>query len=176
MISPSRVSSLLVIDMLNDFVDKKGALYVPKGIEIVEPILEKIKVFREKNLPIIYICDAHDEDDDEFKLWPKHAVAGTWGSEIFPPLKPGDWGKVVEKKRYSGFFGTNLHELLKDLGTKEIYLTGLLTDVCVFFTAHDGYNLGYSIKVLSDSTTSLDDETHKMFLEKMKTLFGAEII
>ena len=168
--------ALFIIDMLNDFVDEKGALYVPSGKEIVSPILEKKKAFKSQGLPVFYLNDSHEKEDEEFSLWPPHAVKGSWGAQVFPDLSPEPGDVVVEKRRYSGFFGTELDRLLKEKGVKKLYLTGLLTDVCVFFTAHDGYNLGYRLAVFSDSTTSLDQETHRKFLERMKKLFGAEIL
>ncbi len=173
---PSDRSCLLIIDMLNDFVDEKGALYVPGGRSIVGPIKEKIFIFKEKRLPVFYLCDSHDQNDPEFSLWPPHAVKGTWGGEVIPEIAPGEEDIVISKTKYSGFFGTNLNDLLREKNIKDLYLTGLLTDVCVFFTAHDAYNLGYTIFVFSDSTVSLDEKTKNEFLERMTKLFGAKVL
>ncbi len=176
MISPSEGSVLLVIDMLNDFVEEKGSLYVPGGKSIVDPISEKIAIFKERGLPVVYICDSHSENDPEFSLWPPHAIEGTWGAEVVSSIKPGKDDIVVPKRTYSGFFGTNLDGILRDRGVKELYLTGLLTDVCVFFTANDAHNYGYSIFVFKDSTVSLDDAAKEEFLGRMEKLFGAKVL
>lgn len=80
--------ALLVIDMLNDFSKKEGTLFVPEN-EIIIPVIKAwIENFRKNNDYIIYICDNHSKDDQEFKRWPPHAVSGSWGSEIVEELKP----------------------------------------------------------------------------------------
>ena len=48
----------------------------------------------------------------------------------------------IVKRRYSGFFGTDLEILLKGLGVEHIYAVGLLTDVCVHYTCADAHQHG----------------------------------
>ena len=68
---------------------------------------------------------------------------GTHGAEIIEELKPGQEDLVVKKRRYSGFFGTDLDLLLRELEIKKIYIVGILTNICVFFTAVDASVRGY---------------------------------
>ena len=102
------MKALMIIDMLKDFIDKKGALTTgPAGEEIIDFIKEKTKEFREKNYPIIYICDNHETDDKEFDMFPSHCIAGTEGCEIIKELAPKQEDKIIKKRRYSSFFGTD---------------------------------------------------------------------
>jgi nicotinamidase/pyrazinamidase len=65
------MKALLVIDMLRDFIDEKGALTTgPAGVGIVDFIKEKVQEFRAGGYPIIYICDNHKADDKEFDMFP----------------------------------------------------------------------------------------------------------
>ena len=108
--------ALIVADMLNDFIDPKGSLYVgPVGRQIIPFVAAKIEATRRQGGVVIFVCDAHAIDDREFKYFAPHAVKGTWGSQVIPelPMKPGDYR--VDKTRYSAFAGTNLEEVLHQL-------------------------------------------------------------
>ena len=57
---------------------------------------------------------------------------------------------------YSGFDGTNLADLLRDEGVKEIWVGGLATDYCVKETALDGLRLGFAVEVLTTAARAVD--------------------
>jgi ureidoacrylate peracid hydrolase len=63
---------------------------------------------------------------------------GTPGAEIYEPLKPMQDDIVVKKFRYSGFYATQLENLLRALGRDTIAITGVATNVCCDSTARDG--------------------------------------
>ncbi|MFN3532662.1 MAG: isochorismatase family protein, partial [Candidatus Brocadia sp.] len=58
--------AILVVDMLNDFVNKGAPLEVPAARTIIDNIKKEIKKARKKHIPIIYCCDAHKDKDPEF--------------------------------------------------------------------------------------------------------------
>ena len=83
--------ALIIVDMLNDFVDEKGALYCGDTTRLIIPfIIERLMGCRNRENLVIYLKDAHDEDDKEFEKFPKHGVLGTWGSEVIPTPLPVD--------------------------------------------------------------------------------------
>ncbi|NCC82459.1 MAG: cysteine hydrolase, partial [Clostridia bacterium] len=98
--------ALLVIDMLNDFINEKGSLYIGKAPKLISNISERIKEHRDNGNPIIYIMDKHLENDEEFNMFPSHCIAGEWGSEIVAELAPKKGDYLIGKRRYSAFFGT----------------------------------------------------------------------
>ena len=107
-----RKYAVLVVDMLNDFVT--GALKCDRGLAIVPKTAELLKGCREKGIPVVFCNDAHLKGiDHELKLWGDHAIAGTRGAEVIPELELSDKDYVVPKRRYSGFFHTDLDLLLK---------------------------------------------------------------
>ncbi|GAI02701.1 unnamed protein product [marine sediment metagenome] len=89
--------ALLVIEMLNDFIEVGASLEVPAARKILPYVKRRIKEAREKQIPIIYICDSHRENDQEFEKWPKHAIYGTRGAEIIEELKPGKDDFIVRR-------------------------------------------------------------------------------
>lgn len=169
-------TALLVIDMLNDFVSDSGALLVKNAKKIVPNIKREIEQARKSGIPAIYLCDSHDERDSEFQSWPKHAVANTWGSKIIDDLAPTENDYVIPKRRYSGFFATDLDLLLRELKIEKLILTGTVTNICVYFTAVDGCMRGYKLVVPRDCVVALNDTDHKFALRQLRDLCNAQIL
>ncbi|MCX6089205.1 MAG: isochorismatase family protein, partial [Candidatus Atribacteria bacterium] len=83
------MDALIIIDMLNDFMHPQGALYVGEQVISLIHFCEKvIPQKRKEKSTIIYTCDTHWEDDEEFQLFPAHAVRGTWGHQVIEELTP----------------------------------------------------------------------------------------
>lgn len=166
--------AILVVDMLNDFVT--GALKCDRGLAIVPKTAELLRGAREKGVPVIFCNDAHLKGiDHELKLWGDHAIAGTKGAEVIPELELCEKDYVVPKRRYSGFFHTDLDLLLKELGVDTVILTGLHAHMCVRHTAADAYQLGYGIVVAKDATDSFTEEDYLYGIKYLKEVYGAEI-
>ena len=138
--------AVIVVDMLNDFVT--GALGCDRAKAIVPATAELLDAARKAGVPVIFSNDAHIAGiDRELKLWGDHAIAGTKGAEVIPELKLSDRDYVVPKRRYSGFFQTDLDILLKELGVKTVIMTGLHAHMCVRHTSADAYCLRYHVIV-----------------------------
>lgn len=171
------MKALIVIDMLKDFIDENGALPAGEaGQKIVDFIKKKIAEYREKQYPVIYVCDQHEIDDKEFDMFPPHCVAGTVGSEIIDELEVKPEDKVIKKRRYSAFFGTDLDLYLREKGVNEISLVGVNTNICVLYTAADGRNINYKVNVYGKGVASFDQEAHHFALKEAKNTLGCRIL
>lgn len=170
------MKALLVIDMLNDFIKEDGALPTPGAEKLIPHINAKIREFHSNDWPVIFICDSHAEDDEEFEIWPKHCVVGTEGAEVVKGLDRDPEDIVVRKTRYSGFFNTDLEKVLKKNNIGALFLTGVLTDICVLHTAADAAMRGYEVKVPKDCVMALSDEAHEWALKHMKEVLNAKIL
>jgi len=171
-----RESALLIIDMLNDFIEKNGALTVPGAGRIVPRIREILEDARREGIPVIYVKDNHRPDDKEFEYWPPHAVSGTWGSEVVEELSPLPGDYIIPKRRYSAFFGTDLDNLLRELEVRKVYLTGVLTNICVYATALDASMRNYSVSVFEDAVASLSEETDLFIFKQLDEVLKAELL
>ena len=165
--------AILVVDMLNDFVT--GALACERGKAIVPATAKLLDAAREAGVPVIFCNDAHIAGiDRELELWGDHAITGTKGAEVIPELKLSNKDFVVPKRRYSGFFQTDLDILLKELGVKTVIMTGLHAHMCVRHTSADAYCLGYDVVVAKEATDSFTEEDYINGLAYLKTCYGAD--
>lgn len=96
-------------------------------------------------------------------LWPDHCVQASPGADFHPGLDLSPVNLIVRKgsdgavDSYSAFFendrvsSTGLDGWLKGLGIGTVFLGGLATDYCVFYSAMDALRLGFSTVVLEDA-------------------------
>lgn len=171
------MQALLVIDMLKDFIDQDGALSTgPAGENIVSFVKEKIQEFRDKNCPVIFICDHHERDDKEFDMFPPHCIAETKGCNIIEALEVKEGDKIIRKRRYSSFFGTDLDLYLREKGVNELFLVGVCTNICVLYTAADARNLAYNVNIYRDGVASFDEQAHQFALKEAEKTLGCQIL
>ncbi len=169
-------SALLVIDMLNDFIEDEGSLVVPGAKRIVPRIARIMSEARKQAVPVVYVTDSHREDDHEFRYWPAHAISDTWGGEVIDELKPLPGDYIVPKRRYSAFFGTDLDNYLRELGIGKLYLTGVLTNICVYATALDASMRNYRVAVFTDAVASLSEDTDRFVFQQLREVLQADLV
>lgn len=169
-------SALLIVDMLNDFVHPKGVLYSPLSARTIPYIKRQLEIARANRLPIFYICDSHLKEDKEFDRFPPHCVKGTWGAQIIDELAPRDGERIIEKRRYSAFLGTDLDISLKELRVTELIITGVVTNICILYTSYDARMLGYDVVIPRNCVASFSEDLHKFALNELESTLGAKII
>jgi len=168
---------LMVIDMLNDFMDPKGALYCGDEARKIIPVLRGlVDRFAAEKQPIAYLNDAHAQDDKEFELFAAHAVKDSWGGEIIPELTPPEGSLVMGKTRFSALFGNDFEAHLRSLKPDEIWITGVCTSICVMDTAGDLRNHDYAVVIPVDAVADFDPEFHDFALRRMKRVYGARLV
>ncbi|MFH1822049.1 MAG: isochorismatase family cysteine hydrolase [Methanobacteriota archaeon] len=166
-------TALIIIDMIKDFVT--GKLGFTGAVEIVPNIQRLLAAARASRVPVVYVCDSHSFDDPEIRVWGKHAMAGTEGSQVISDLGPKKGEPVVKKKTYTIFYGVEPKGLLKKSGVKELVLTGVVTDICIQNSAAGAFFNGYRVVVPEDCVASPDEKANKYSLDYMKRVYGAKI-
>ncbi len=168
-------NAVLVVDMLRGFLEKGYPLYIGYKARRIIPNVQRL-LEREvaKGSKIFFICDNHDPDDLEFKMFPPHCVAGTVEAEVIPELKKYP-GEIIPKKRYSGFYHTVLDQKLKALQPDKLIICGTLTNICVLYTTADARNRDYLVEVPMDCVASNDDAVHRFALEQIEKVLGAKL-
>lgn len=170
--------AVVVVDMQNDF-GTPGGMFDCAGIDIrpiqaiVDPTRRVIEAARAAGAPVIYLkmAFAHDlsDVDPDSPTWLKHLpleagrpttapdgtpsrvlIRDTWNTDIVEQLAPEPQDVVVYKHRYSGFYGTELDQILRDRGVTTLIVTGATTSVCVDSTVRDAVFRDFHCIVLED--------------------------
>jgi nicotinamidase-related amidase len=177
------MKALFVIDMLNDFMPKhvyaRAKLPVEPAAAIIANVKRLVERVREKSIPIFYLNDSHPINDPEFKQWPVHAVKGSEGAQVVKELSPTKGDYVIEKTTYDGFTNPELDKILKRLGVKTIYESGVVTNICVYETARTALSKGYEVYIVQDAVSGLKSQSDgmKKILElKVKVIRTSEAI
>ena len=176
-------SVLLVIDVQNDFCPG-GMLSVPGG-NLVVPVINRLmrrfaKVVATQDWhpeghlsfasghPGKKVMETITINGIEQVLWPDHCVQGTAGADFYPGLDLNGISLILRKgtdrktDSYSAFFendretSTGLDGYLKSLHMDTVYLTGLATDYCVYYTALDAVKLGYKTRIVLEGVRGVD--------------------
>ncbi len=168
-------NAVLVVDMLRGFLEKGHALYVgDRARGIIPCVRSLLEAELKRGSKVFFIADHHKPDDLEFRMFPPHCIEGTAEAEVIPELA-GYKGKMIPKKRYSGFFGTTLEEELLKLRPERIIICGVLTDICVMHTSADARNRDYEVEVPVDCVASADEAAHRFALEHMEKVLGVRL-
>jgi nicotinamidase/pyrazinamidase len=174
---------LIVVDVQKDFCPG-GALAVPRGDEVVAPILSIAPRFAH----IILTQDWHPAHHTSFAtshpgkmpfetielaygaqtLWPAHCVQGSPGAGFHPGLYLPQAELILRKgfrpqvDSYSAFFendhatATGLAGYLRERGMTRVFFAGLAYDYCVGYSALDARRLGFPAVVLRDACRAID--------------------
>lgn len=169
--------ALLIIDFQNDFTPPDGALAVPDGDRIAEPVNELAASPRFEL--VIATRDWHPPDHESFKerggIWPEHCVRDTHGAELHPALDREERVDVVLDKGqnpatpgYSASERPELGRLLRERGIDALTIAGLATDVCVRSTALDALQGGYRVEIAGDATRGVDPAGSERALQEIR--------
>jgi nicotinamidase/pyrazinamidase len=167
------MDALLVVDLQNDFCPG-GALPVDEG-DLTVPGVAALA----REAPFVVATrDWHPPDHGSFDReggpWPPHCIQGTPGAELVPDLPRSDLdvildvGQEVDDDGYSGFAGTNLEQLLKDHGVRDLHVVGLALDVCVRATALDAAKAGFEVTLHGDLTRPVDPANAERTLAELR--------
>lgn len=168
---------LLVIDMLKDFIYKGGSLYCGSAAQEIIPFIKsKIDEYHRKGNKVIFICDSHTKDDSEFKMFPSHCVKGTKGAEIIDELPKTRNDVIIKKRRYSGFYETNLDKILEDISPERVEVVGVCTSICVMDTVGGLSNREIPVTVYTKGVADFNNEMHEFSLKRMKKIYNAEVV
>ena len=173
-------AALLVVDMNRPFVEPGCLLSVPSAGAILPRIAQAVAAFRQAERPVLWLVQGHHslEHDRGAHLsgwWPTMMRAGTEDVEMVAGLEPLPEEKVILKRRYSGFYQTDLELTLRCLGVTEVVLAGVLTNVCPYATALDAFMRDLGVYYLADGTAAFNRELHVSALRNIAAWCGAVV-
>lgn len=169
---------VLVIDMVKGFLEPGHNLYCgDESRQIIPRVRRLLERERSAGSEIIFLCDHHDPDDLEFRMFPVHCVKGTEEPPVIPELEDlVSEFNMIPKNRYSGFFNTDLAQRLERLKPEKVIICGVCTDICVLHTSADARNRDYPVEVPADCVASFADDNHRWALTHLEKTLGADVV
>ena len=160
---------LIVIDMLNDFLDRWELESCHTHIADTNNLIAE---FRAACCPVLWVRQAFRADlsDAFLEMRDQHisiTIEGTRGAEIHSDLDRHSADIVITKKRYSAFFGTELDNVLNRLKLEGVTLAGVNTHACIRATAIDAYQRDIRVTIAGDCVDSTDVEHGRLSLDYM---------
>jgi nicotinamidase-related amidase len=157
--------ALIVVDMINAFVENDSPLCVAGAKETVPRIKKVIDACRSKEIPIFFIArgyrdDGSDVEVSRWKFWNDSgrplslSSTGSTSGEFFGPLKPENGDYIIVKKKWSAFFRTELDLILRRLEVDTVAITGTQTPNCIRATAYDADMNDFDTVIISDCISS----------------------
>jgi nicotinamidase-related amidase len=177
-------TAVIVVDMQNIWLHPRGARYLPMSEDIVPRIQNLLRFCRSNRVPVIYLHTTKRKDLADVGIFADikpqtHDANDEWsnfedtpGAEFYEPVKPAEGDLLVKKFRYSGFYGTQLENLLRALSRDTIAISGVATNVCCDSTARDGAMRDFKVLFLSDCNASFTQEEQEAALNNFDKHFG----
>lgn len=162
-------SALLVIDLQNDFLDGWNPLRLARLLSATNELAAQ---FRTAGKPIFWIRQEFSPNlSDAFPEMRARKIAiniaGTRGAALHAELEWRQDDRVIVKKRYSAFFGTDLEVVLSAAGVDCLVIAGINTHACIRMTAIDAYQRDLHVVLAAEAIDSYDLEHARMSLAYM---------
>ena len=158
-------AAVIIVDMLegNYRKDRTGEKEEEK---IILPVRDFLRTCRSSSIPVIFACDSFLETDFIFQGRMKpHALRGTEGTRPLSDLEPQERDIILEKRRFSAFFKTDLDQTLRTMGIDTVAVGGVNTHFCVLATAFDAVCNDFHTVILDDLSAAYKKEIHDHFID-----------
>jgi nicotinamidase-related amidase len=157
--------AVIIVDMLEDNLGKERTGKREEE-KIIKPAAAFLKECRKASIPVIFACDSFLRDDFLFQGRMKpHAIRGTNGTRPIQDLEPQPSDIILEKRRFSAFFKTDLDQTLRTLRVDTVAIGGINTHFCVLATAFDAVCHDFSTIILEDMSAAYKREIHQSFVD-----------
>jgi len=172
-----RRTAVLVIDMQRDFLDPGAPIETPGGRALIPAINRLTARARARGIPVVFTQEMHRADKADFgielEFEPPHCLEGTPGVELADGLEvaPTDY-RILGKRRYDAFLGTDLETLLRGLRAENLIVTGVCTDICVTSTVQHARNLDFRCIIPRECVAGTTPERHTAALLCLGHVFG----
>ena len=177
-----REAALIVVDPQNAFCHPDGTLG-QSGVDVsglvatlphIEALIRTCRAAGIRDIWTRHYNMVEDRGRDAHKIKPhtlkRKTIAcqpGTWDSEIVDALKPlitADT-RIIEKYKWSAFYGTGLEPLLRILGTRLVIVCGTTSNACIETTIRDAYMRDYDVVIVKECVAAVRPDWHEAALE-----------
>ncbi|MCE8538357.1 cysteine hydrolase [Ruegeria pomeroyi] len=182
-------SALLFIDVQNFSAHRKGAEF--DGLDPAEfdarygwyfdqldsrviPNMQAVQAAcRAAGVEVMYTTiesltlDGRDRSLD-YKITGFNVPKGSWDGKVIDQIAPEGDEIVLPKGSSSVFVSTHIDYVLRNLGVRQLVVSGLITDQCVESAIRDACDLGYLVTQVSDACLTYSQARHDNSLSAIK--------
>lgn len=140
----------------------------------VIPNMQRLQAaFRKAKVEVMYTTiesltkDGRDRSLD-YKITGFNVPKGSWDGKTIDELAPGDDEISFPKTSSSVFVSTHIDYILRNLGIRQVVMSGILTDQCVESAVRDACDLGYLVTQVTDACLTYSQERHDNSLRTIK--------
>ncbi|WP_018403848.1 isochorismatase family protein [Marinobacter gelidimuriae] len=168
--------ALVVVDMSLGFTDITLSPLAAECGDVIEANRVLLDRFRSAGLPVLFTTVAYSSPNQarifREKLPELNVLeAGSGLEKIDPRLQRRDGEVLITKQWPSGFFRTDLHKQLQNLGADGVIVTGLTTSGCVRATALGCLQHEYRTIVVREACGDRDRDAHAANLKDLNTKY-----
>lgn len=125
------------------------------GVEVMYTTIESLTL------------DGRDRSLD-YKITGFNVPKGSWDAQVIDAIAPQGDEIHFPKSSSSVFVSTHIDYVLRNLGVKQLVISGLLTDQCVESAIRDACDLGYLVTQVVDACATFSAERHNASLRAIK--------
>lgn len=167
--------ALLLIDVINDLEFADGDKLARYAIPMAPRLAALADRARSAGIPVLYVNDNFGKWRSDFHRLLAHCLdEDVRGRPLVQQVRPTPDDYFVLKPRHSAFYATTLHTLLRHFGARTVVLTGLATNICVYFTAADAVLRGFDLFIPGDCCAANTEEDHRWALDQMRRVLHAD--
>lgn len=140
----------------------------------VVPNMQKLQqAFRAKKMEVLYTTiesltlDGRDRSLD-YKITGFNVPKGSWDGKVIDELEPTENEIVFPKSSSSVFVSTHIDYVLRNLGVKQLVISGIITDQCVESAIRDACDLGYLVTQVTDACATYSQSRHDNSINTIK--------
>ena len=104
----------------------------------------------------------------DYKITGFHVPKGSWDGKVIDELSPLDDEIWLPKGSSSVFVSTHIDYLLRNLGIRQLLISGLITDQCVESAIRDACDLGYLVTQATDACLTYTQQRHENSINTIK--------
>lgn len=125
------------------------------GVEVMYTTIESLTL------------DGRDRSLD-YKITGFNVPKGSWDGKVVDQIAPVGDEIILPKSSSSVFVSTHIDYVLRNLGVKQIVISGLITDQCVESAIRDACDLGYLVTQVTDACLTYTQDRHDHSLKTIK--------
>ena len=156
-------TALILID-----IQKENNFQILNSEEVVKKADELVGISRELKIPIIFTRHINRADGIGLSKGeplskdnrPIYYCSDSANIQIADGINVANEDIIIDKYRWSAFYGTSLDLILKSMDIKHLLIGGLVTDGCLMTSVLDAYFHDYDIHLIHDICSTTSEGAH----------------